>query len=176
MKTYFHAFFGSPVGQLKLVASDAALVAILWRTGDYDSVERGHHPVLFEAQRQLGEYFAGRRTAFNLELDFVGTAFQRRVWSALLTIPYGETRSYGEIARQIGSPSASRAVGAANGSNPISIVAPCHRVVGSTGKLTGFGGGLEAKAKLLALESGAFSLRPMSSPARQDPGSHSMPR
>jgi methylated-DNA-[protein]-cysteine S-methyltransferase len=87
-----------------------------------------------------------------LRLDVAGTPFQRKVWSALLTIPFGETRSYGEIARQIGNPGAMRAVGAANGRNPVSIVAPCHRVIGSTGKLTGFGGGLDAKAQLLALE------------------------
>ena len=110
------------------------------------------HPVLVETERQLEEYFAGRRKAFALTLDVAGTPFQRKVWNALLTIPFGETRSYGEIARQIGSPDAVRAVGAANGRNPVSIVAPCHRVIGATGKLTGFAGGLEVKARLLALE------------------------
>src|SRR5262249_60006260 len=103
-------------------------------------------------ERQLGEYFAGRRKVFDLELDFAGTAFQKSVWQALLTIPFGETRSYAEVARQIGNPAAVRAVGAANGRNPISIVAPCHRVIGSTGKLTGFAGGLDVKARLLAHE------------------------
>jgi methylated-DNA-[protein]-cysteine S-methyltransferase len=110
------------------------------------------HPLLVEAERQLGEYFAGSRRRFDLKLDPEGTAFQKKVWQALLTIPFGETRSYGQIARQVGSPNAVRAVGAANGRNPISIVTPCHRVIGSTGKLTGFGGGLDAKAYLLALE------------------------
>jgi methylated-DNA-[protein]-cysteine S-methyltransferase len=105
-----------------------------------------------EAVGQLEAYFAGERTDFELPLDLVGTAFQRRVWEALLTIPYGETRSYGEIARQIGAPSASRAVGLANGHNPIGIIVPCHRVIGSNGSLTGYGGGLDRKRALLALE------------------------
>jgi methylated-DNA-[protein]-cysteine S-methyltransferase len=108
--------------------------------------------VLIEAERQLREYFAGRRQSFDLELDLTGTAFQRAVWTALLTIPFGQTRSYGDIARQVGRPSASRAVGAANGQNPVAIVAPCHRVIGSTGALTGFGGGLDVKERLLRLE------------------------
>jgi len=114
--------------------------------------EDTRHPVLIETERQLKEYFAGQRKEFALSLDLAGTAFQRKVWNALLTIPFGETRSYGQIARQIGSPGAVRAVGAANGRNPVSIIAPCHRVIGSTGQLTGFGGGLDAKARLLALE------------------------
>ena len=97
----------------------------------------------------------GSGRQFALTLDLAGTAFQRKVWNALLTIPFGETRSYGQIARQIGHPDAVRAVGAANGRNPVSIVAPCHRVIGSTGKLTGFAGGLDAKAHLLALEGAA---------------------
>ena len=110
------------------------------------------HPVLIETERQLEEYFAGRRTAFDVRLDVAGTSFQRKVWNALLTIPFGQTRSYGQIAKQIGNPRAVRAVGAANGRNPVSIVAPCHRVIGSTGELTGFAGGLDVKAYLLALE------------------------
>jgi methylated-DNA-[protein]-cysteine S-methyltransferase len=101
---------------------------------------------------QVEAYFAGERTKFDVELDMVGTAFQRRVWAALLTIPYGETRSYGEIARQIGSPGAFRAVGLANGHNPIGIIVPCHRVIGSNGSLTGYGGGLDRKRPLLELE------------------------
>lgn len=147
-----------PVGRLKLVAVEAGLAAILWehesprrlRLGD--AVGDDRHPVLLETERQLNEYFAGRRKRFDLKLNFVGTPFQCRVWQALLTIPYGETRTYTEIARQIGNPTASRAVGAANGRNPISIVVPCHRLLGSTGKLTGYAGGLDAKAYLLALE------------------------
>lgn len=158
MKTWFVKEIDSPVGPLKLVASDAGLAAILWPNDDPTRVRLGvpvgddAHPVLLETERQLREYFDGTRKAFDLKLDFNGTEFQRKVWSALLTIPYGETRSYAQIARQIGSPDAVRAVGAANGKNPISIVAPCHRVIGSTGKLTGFAGGLETKAFLLALE------------------------
>jgi methylated-DNA-[protein]-cysteine S-methyltransferase len=106
----------------------------------------------------LGAYFAGERREFSLALDFHGTDFQRRAWNALLTIPYGQTRTYAQMATLIGQPGAVRAVGAANGRNPISIVAPCHRVIGSNGTLTGFGGGLENKAKLLALESSQSDL------------------
>lgn len=148
----------SPVGELKLVASDNGLAAILWENDPPDRVrlgpmaEQAAHPILVETERQLRDYFAGTRTAFTVPLDFQGTAFQKRVWAALLAIPFGETRSYGEIARQLGQPSARRAVGAANGRNPISIIAPCHRVVGSGGALTGFAGGLAAKALLLDLE------------------------
>jgi methylated-DNA-[protein]-cysteine S-methyltransferase len=148
----------SPVGALTLVASDKGLVAILWENDDPDRVrleefaEDVAHPVLVETERQLDEYFAGKRQAFELPLDFHGTEFQKRVWEQLLAIPFGETRSYGEIARALGQPTASRAVGAANGKNPISIVAPCHRVIGTNGALTGFAGGLEAKQRLLALE------------------------
>jgi methylated-DNA-[protein]-cysteine S-methyltransferase len=149
----------SPVGKLKLVASDKGLVAILW---DNDRPHRGvppnelvaneQHFVLVETERQLREYFAGKRKAFNVSLDMRGTRFQKDVWEALLAIPFGETRSYGQIANQLGNPRATRAVGAANGKNPVSIIVPCHRVIGSSGKLTGFGGGLETKAQLLNLE------------------------
>jgi methylated-DNA-[protein]-cysteine S-methyltransferase len=114
--------------------------------------EDQRHPVLKETERQLGEYFNGARKKFDLPLDFAGTAFQKSVWKALLKIPYGQTRSYGELAKQLGNAKAMRAVGAANGRNPISIVAPCHRVIGASGKLTGFAGGLQAKAFLLQLE------------------------
>jgi methylated-DNA-[protein]-cysteine S-methyltransferase len=147
----------SPVGRLKLVATGEGLAGILWETDRRmdTATENTKHPVLLEAERQLAEYFRGRRRKFSLKLAFAGTAFQRTVWSALLTIPFGETRSYAQIAEQIGKPAATRAVGAANGRNPISIVAPCHRVTGSSGKLTGFAGGLEAKAFLLALETEA---------------------
>jgi methylated-DNA-[protein]-cysteine S-methyltransferase len=156
--TLFRNTMDSPVGALTLVASDSGLVAILWENDEPDRVRLGaivdrDHPVLIEAARQLRAYFDGRLTAFTLPLDFRGTDFQKSVWAALLTIPFGETRSYGEIARQIGRPTASRAVGAANGRNPISIIAPCHRVIGSMGGLTGFAGGLEAKKLLLDLES-----------------------
>lgn len=156
--TYYSRTIWSPVGELTLVADAHGLAAILWENDRPDRVRLGPlteddtHPVLVETERQLGEYFAGKRRAFDLPLSFSGSDFQKRVWNALLAIPFGETRSYGEIAQQLGNPAASRAVGAANGRNPISIIAPCHRVVGSTGKLTGFAGGLEAKAFLLALE------------------------
>jgi len=156
--TYYYKTIPSPVGRLTLVASDDGLAAILWEHDNPRRVRLGTltrddaHPVLRATETQLGEYFDGRRTAFSLPLAAAGTAFQKQVWAALLTIPFGETRSYGDIARQIGNPAAVRAVGAANGRNPLSIVAPCHRVVGSTGKLTGFAGGLDAKARLLALE------------------------
>ena len=137
----------SPVGKLKLVASDQGLVAILWendrpsRVRLGDMVEDERHPVLVETERQLGEYFAGKRKAFSVALDMRGTRFQKDVWEALLAIPFGETRSYGQLAKQLGNPQATRAVGAANGRNPISIIVPCHRVIGSSGKLTGFAGG-----------------------------------
>jgi methylated-DNA-[protein]-cysteine S-methyltransferase len=158
MKQHVYKTMDSPVGKLTLVASSEGLAAILWENDRPGRVrltidaQDDRHPVLLEAERQLGEYFGGRRKTFALTLDLEGTAFQRKVWNALLTIPFGETRSYAQIARQIGSPSAVRAVGAANGKNPVSIVAPCHRVIGSTGKLTGFAGGLDVKAQLLSLE------------------------
>ena len=148
----------SPVGELKLVANGSRLAAILWENDKPNRVRLGpmseapDNPVLLKTARQLDEYFAGTRNGFELDLDFVGTTFQKKVWAALLTIPFGETRTYSEIARQIGHPTAVRAVGAANGRNPISIVAPCHRVIGASGKLTGFAGGLEAKERLLTLE------------------------
>src|SRR6476659_2261805 len=126
-----------------------------WGQLNIDAEEPGH-PILVAAERQLAEYFAGRRTEFALALDPSGTDFQRSVWDALRTIPFGETRSYAQIAKQIGKPAAVRAVGAANGRNPLSIVAPCHRVVGSNGALTGFAGGLDVKAHLLTFEGAGF--------------------
>jgi methylated-DNA-[protein]-cysteine S-methyltransferase len=164
MKKYVSKVIGSPVGPLKLVASSEGLAAILWKDDSPRRVRLGNvvedetNSILRETERQLGEYFAGQRKVFTVKLDFAGTDFQRRVWAALLTIPHGETRSYAQIAKQIGSPAAVRAVGAANAKNPISIIAPCHRVVGSAGKLTGFAGGLHTKAQLLALEAGGTPL------------------
>jgi methylated-DNA-[protein]-cysteine S-methyltransferase len=111
-----------------------------------------------EAERQLSDYFAGKRTQFELPLEPRGTEFQKKVWRHLRRIPFGKTRSYGDIARTVGSPRASRAVGAACGKNPLSIVVPCHRVVGANGALTGFGGGLETKAELLSLEAHALQI------------------
>src|ERR1700727_2507562 len=155
----------SPVGQLKLVASDKGLVAILWENDSprrvrlTDLIANEKHPVLIETERQLREYFAGKRKAFSVALDMRGTRFQQDVWAALLAIPFGETRSYGQLAKQLGNPRASRAVGAANGRNPVSIIVPCHRVIGSSGKLTGFAGGLGTKAHLLGLEKQDVGLR-----------------
>lgn len=159
-KTSYHfKTTSSPVGELTLVASDKGLAAILWENDAPDRVRLGElmenkeHPILLEVEKQLNRYFAGTLKKFTVQLDFAtGTDFQRKVWQALLTIPFGETRSYAQIAEQIGHPTAVRAVGAANGKNPISIIAPCHRVIGSNGKLTGFAGGLEAKALLLGVE------------------------
>ena len=148
----------SPVGILKLVATENALVAVLWENENpkrvrlAELIEQVNHPILLETQKQLREYFVGTRQQFDLPLDFEGTVFQKKVWQALLSIPFGETRSYRDIAEQVGNIKAVRAVGAANGKNPISIIAPCHRVVGVNGKLVGFAGGLNNKEILLGLE------------------------
>jgi methylated-DNA-[protein]-cysteine S-methyltransferase len=156
--TYAFKTVATPVGELMLVASEKGLAAILWENDDPSRVRLGElvedaaNPILQAAGTQLNEYFAGTRTAFDLPLDFKGTPFQKSVWAQLLAIPFGQTRSYADIARAIGKPTAFRAVGAANGKNPISIVAPCHRVIGKDGTLTGFAGGLEAKRCLLGLE------------------------
>jgi methylated-DNA-[protein]-cysteine S-methyltransferase len=155
---YVYKMIESPVGKLKLIASDNGLAAILWEKDDPRRVRLGpiepdpNNRFLKQAETQLKAYFKGELKKFTVPLDFKGTDFQKSVWAALLTIPFGETRSYSEIAKQIGRPEASRAVGAANGRNPISIIAPCHRVLGTNGKLTGFAGGLEAKDQLLRLE------------------------
>jgi methylated-DNA-[protein]-cysteine S-methyltransferase len=155
----------SPVGNLKLVASAKGLVAILWENDSpkrvrLDSlIERPDHPLLVQTERELGEYFMGRRKSFSVPLDLRGTSFQKDVWEALLAIPFGETKCYGDLAAQLGNAQAARAVGAATGKNPISIVVPCHRLVGSSGKLTGFAGGVKTKAQLLALERGAALFR-----------------
>ena len=157
MKLYYKKM-ASPVGKLQLVASDSALVAILWENDNVDRVRLPvmtlnlDHSILNRVEKQLTEYFRGDRSKFDIPLDPLGTDFQKQVWHELRRIPFGQTKSYGEIARSIGSPNAQRAVGAANGRNPISIVVPCHRVIGSNGKLTGFAGGLKAKATLLQLE------------------------
>ena len=149
----------SPVGRLTLAGSRAGIRAILWPDDDParagladDTLRAGSVDILEDAADQLDEYFAGIRTSFDLPLDLRGTPFQLAAWEALATIPYGTTRTYGEQAARIGRPAAGRAVGTANGRNPLSIVLPCHRVVGSDGALRGFAGGLDAKAALLALE------------------------
>ena len=151
--------YESPVGRLTLVGSDRGLRAILWpeeRVGrvdlGIDPVE-GHHPTLDQTADQLDEYFRGERNEFDLALDPAGTPFQREVWDALGRIPFGHTRTYGELADELGRPGAARAVGAATGLNPISVVIPCHRLVGADGSLTGFAGGLDTKRWLLDHES-----------------------
>ena len=156
--TFTYRFIDSPVGRLKLIAKGSRLAAVLWENDRPNRVllgamsEVAGSDILDRTERQLAEYFAGQRQRFELELEFHGTAFQQKVWQALLNIPFGQTRSYLDIAQQIGNPAAVRAVGAANGKNPISIIAPCHRVIGSCGALTGFAGGLDAKHLLLTLE------------------------
>ena len=148
----------SPIGKLKLVASDEGLVAILWendrprRVRLADLVENPAHPMLLRTEKELNEYFSHKRKAFTVPLDMRGTYFQKQVWEALLGIPFGETRTYGQLANQLGNRKATRAVGAENGRNPIAIIVPCHRVIGFSGKLTGFAGGLDAKDHLLKLE------------------------
>jgi methylated-DNA-[protein]-cysteine S-methyltransferase len=149
--------YDSPVGELTLVASAAGLRAVLWphdsaRRVPLPATEIGASRVLDQAARQLDEWFASRRHHFDLPLDLHGTPFQVNAWQALADIPYGTTRSYGEQAAALGHPTAARAIGAANGRNPISIVLPCHRVVGANGALTGFAGGIETKRWLLDFE------------------------
>ncbi len=145
----------SPVGTLTLAGQNGRLRHLRMVDQTYEPSHEGWEAddeAFPDAVEQLEAYFAGERTDFDMNLELVGTEFQRRVWAALLTIPYGETRSYGEIARQIGSPGAFRAVGLANGHNPIGIIVPCHRVIGSNGSLTGYGGGLDRKRALLEME------------------------
>lgn len=155
-RTLYRTSIDSPIGELTIVADDDAVVAIRFDT-DRDrrrpdvlaAVELADHPVLIAAVRQLNEYFAGERTEFELSIAPTGTEFQLDAWQALCQVPYGTTVSYGEQAAAMGDRRKARAVGAANGRNPIPIVVPCHRVVGSNGHLTGFAGGIEAKAWLL---------------------------
>jgi methylated-DNA-[protein]-cysteine S-methyltransferase len=157
-QTTKHKTVQTPIGALTIVATEKGVAALLWENDRPERVRLSHGPqddndsILLDAERQLKEYFAGQRKRFDLPLDFHGTDFQKSVWQALLAIPYGETRSYGQIACQLGNEKAVRAVGAANGKNPIAIIAPCHRVIGASGALTGFAGGLEAKQFLLDLE------------------------
>lgn len=161
-----YRFLDSPVGRLLLARDDAGLRLIHFVRSagadlnvgpcDVQPEWRLDDAAFDDVTAQLAEYFAGTRTQFDLPLAPEGTPFQQRVWKALLDIPYGETISYGELAERIGKRSASRAVGLANGSNPLPIVIPCHRVIGSNGKLTGYGGGLPIKQQLLALERGAL--------------------
>lgn len=149
----------SPIGELTVVELDGALVGLYMTdhkpAPHLETFGERDDDTLPQLDAQLGEYFAGERTSFDLPLAPTGTDFQQRVWAALRTIPYGETWSYGRLAEAVGQPGAARAVGLANGRNPISIVVPCHRVVGSSGKLTGYAGGVERKAFLLDLERGS---------------------
>ena len=155
MNDHRQARLSTPIGALTLVATERGLSRVRFAhqdASDVDAAVDGQHPVLAAAASQLREYFAGRRTRFDLALDLVGTEFQRLAWSALADVPYGQTVTYGQQAERIGRPGASRAVGAANAKNPVPIVLPCHRVVGADGSLTGFAGGIEMKATLLSLE------------------------
>ena len=146
----------SPIGPLTIVASERGVRAVLWPSDDRfasePTQEDPHHPVVAAAAAQLAEYFAGVREEFDVPLDPIGTEFQRSAWDALRSIPYATTVSYGEQAARMGDRRKARAVGAANGRNPISIIVPCHRVVGANGSLTGFAGGVDTKAWLLAHE------------------------
>jgi methylated-DNA-[protein]-cysteine S-methyltransferase len=155
-----HTVIDSPIGPLTLIAEDGRLAGVFMEVTRYEpdaetlgtAVGADSEPVLAQAARQLSAYFDGELTAFDLPLRLAGSGFQRAVWAALQDIPYGETISYGELAKRIGQPSASRAVGLANGKNPVSIVVPCHRVIGADGSLTGYGGGMDRKRFLLAHE------------------------
>jgi methylated-DNA-[protein]-cysteine S-methyltransferase len=148
----------SPIGTLTLVEDEGALIGVYMETYTPPPAERRSTPLLERAAAQLGEYFAGERERFDLPLEPRGTEFQRAVWDALISIPFGATCSYGMIAKRIGRPSAVRAVGAANGSNPIALIIPCHRVIGANGSLTGYGGGISRKRWLLNHENRQPSL------------------
>jgi len=160
-----YTILDSPIGAMPCARDEVGIVTLLLphgRGGAEPAVDWVRDESAFDDVRtQLGEYFAGTRTSFDLPLHLLGSAFQRRVWAALLEIPCGETTSYGELARVIGVPGAARAVGLANGQNPVPIVVPCHRVIGANGSLTGYGGGLDAKRWLLtheAAQAGLFAL------------------
>ena len=142
----------TPIGELTLVASETALTEVHFPRRLAGRVARGENAILQRAAAQLAEYFAGKRTSFDLPLAMDGTEFERSVWNLLRDIPYGATTSYGDLARRLGAPKDARAVGAANGKNPIPIIVPCHRVIGANGDLTGFGGGLDTKRWLLVHE------------------------
>jgi methylated-DNA-[protein]-cysteine S-methyltransferase len=147
MSQTYYAYYESPIGLVEIAGTDSAITALQFVESRNEAGES--HPYVEQAAAQVAEYFAGQRREFNLDLEMAGTDFQKHVWRELLTIPYGETVSYQNIATALGNPHAVRAVGAANGQNPISIIVPCHRVVGSNGRLTGYGGGLWRKEWLL---------------------------
>jgi methylated-DNA-[protein]-cysteine S-methyltransferase len=155
-RTVHYRTVSSPIGDLTLAGVGSTLTHLLMAEQSH-SPQRTHWKLagddaFGDVAQQLDAYFAGSLRKFDVDLRLVGTEFQCRVWAALQTIPFGETRSYGQIAEQVGSPAASRAVGLANGRNPVSIIVPCHRVIGSSGSLTGYGGGIERKRTLLELE------------------------
>ena len=150
-----HCYMDSPVGRLLVAEDNGAIVRVEFDKEPPASSVEGDSPLLRECRRQLKEYFAGSRREFDLPVVLHGTEFQKACWQALTDIPYGETRSYADIARRIGKPKACRAVGGANHVNPVSIIVPCHRVIGAGGKLVGYGGGLHVKEYLLALEQGS---------------------
>jgi methylated-DNA-[protein]-cysteine S-methyltransferase len=164
MRTHYRTV-ASPIGTLTVAGEGCTLTHLLMSEQSHEPDRSGWEPAgpdaFADLVAQLEAYFAGELTAFDVDLELTGTDFQRRVWAALQTIPYGETRSYGQIAEQIGSPAASRAVGLANGRNPISIIVPCHRVIGSSGSLTGYGGGIERKRALLELEMSVIPRMPV---------------
>jgi len=152
----WHAYAPAPIGNLLLIADEEGLLRIEFPPASPPDEVSLDEERLMPVIRQIGEFFAGRRKTFDVPIALRGTAFQLEVWRALLCIPYGETRSYAEIAKSIGRPTATRAVGAANGANPVPIIVPCHRVIGSNGSLTGFGGGIDVKRWLLNFEAGSF--------------------
>ncbi len=152
---YFYKKIDSPVGVLRLVAKENKLTSVGWdnnRIPSDSEIEDPNHFILLETEKQLNEYFTTERRSFSIELDFRGTEFNKKVWKEMLTIPYGETRTYGDIAKNVGGMEVVRAVGGALHNNPIAIIGPCHRVIGANGKLVGFGGGVANKAFLIRLE------------------------
>jgi methylated-DNA-[protein]-cysteine S-methyltransferase len=166
MNMRYYDTFDGPYGAMLLTATDRGLCGVYFdrqkhhprRASDWQFAP--DHPILGRAKRQLGEYFAGKRRDFELELDPSGSSFQKRIWNAIAGVPYGETISYGELARRAGAAGHARAAGAATGRNPIGIIVPCHRIVGANGSLTGYAGGLGRKRALLALEAGERELLP----------------
>jgi methylated-DNA-[protein]-cysteine S-methyltransferase len=158
-KTFYHKTIDSPVGALRLIASDKGLCGVLFRGGRGNKLAvngslelNENHSILKKVEKQMKEYFAGKRKDFDVPLDPQGTIFQMKAWKQLQKIPYGKTISYGEQAKRLGDAKKARAVGMANNRNPICIIVPCHRVIGASGDLTGFGGGLKNKEYLLTLE------------------------
>ncbi|MDA8792141.1 methylated-DNA--[protein]-cysteine S-methyltransferase [Bacteriovoracaceae bacterium] len=154
----YYLIMKTPVGELTLFASDTGVASLLWENFDTKKIikrynsEMVEHDILLQAKSELKKYFAGNLKNFKIPLDLEGTPFQLKVWQELKKIPYGKTMSYKELATKVGNPNASRAVGGANGKNPVGVIIPCHRVIGASGKLTGFAGGVVVKSKLLKIE------------------------